>query len=94
MILLTMCCRVLAAFGVTHICSVLPSTKLDEHWTVEGLTRLRERVEAHGIKLEMVPLPLSSNYITKYENPNILLGKSPERDREIDGIRQMIRNAA
>jgi mannonate dehydratase len=85
---------VLAAFGVTHICSALPSSKLDEHWTVEGLTRLRERVEAHGIKLEMVPLPLSSNYITKYENPNILLGKSPERDREIDGIRQMIRNAA
>lgn len=86
--------RVLAAFGVEHICSTLPSAKLDEHWSVEELTRLRERVESHGIRLDMVPLPLSSNYITKYESPEILLGKSPERDREMDDICQMIRNTA
>jgi len=86
--------RVMAAFGVEHICSTLPSARMDASWTVEALTQLRERVESHGIHLDMVPLPLSSNYITKYENPEILLGKSPERDREIDGICQMIRNAA
>ncbi|MCU1273531.1 MAG: uxuA 2 [Bryobacterales bacterium] len=86
--------RVIAALGVEHICSTLPSAKLDENWSVEGLSRLRERVEAHGIKLDMVPLPMSSNYFTKFENPNILLGKSPERDREIDGICQMIRNTS
>src|SRR5689334_5862086 len=85
---------VLAALGVEHICSTLPSTKLDEHWSVEGLKRLRERIESRGIKLDMAPLPLSSNYISKYENPGILLGKSPQRDREIDDICQMIRNAA
>src|SRR5712692_7266864 len=85
---------VLAALGVEHICSTLPSTKLDEHWSVEGLTRLRERIESKGIKLDMVPLPMSSHYITKFENPGILLGKSPQRDREIDDICQMIRNAA
>lgn len=84
----------LAAFGVNHICSTLPSTKMDARWSVEELTRLRERVESFGIRLDMVPLPLSSNYITKYENPEILLGKSPARDREIDDICQMIRNAA
>ena len=86
--------RVLAAFGVEHICSTLPSAKLDANWSVEGLARLRERVTSRGIQLDMVPLPLSSNYITKYESPEILLGKSPERDREIDDICQMIRNAA
>lgn len=86
--------RVLAALGVEHICSTLPSAKLDAQWSVEGLTRLRERVESHSVQLDMVPLPLSSNYITKYENPEILLGKSPERDREIDDICEMIRNAA
>src|SRR5260370_26731700 len=85
---------VLAALGVEHICSTLPSAKLDEHWSAEGLTRLRERIESQGIKLDMVPLPMSSNYITKFENPGILLGKSPQRDREIDDICQMIRNAA
>ena len=86
--------RVMAAFGVEHICSTLPSTKLDEHWSVEDLTKLRERVEGHGIKLDMVPLPMSSNYITKFEYPDILLGRSPGRDRAIEDICQMIRNAA
>jgi mannonate dehydratase len=86
--------RILAPLGVSHICSALPSAKFDEAWSVEGLTKLRERVESFGIKLEAVPLPLSSAYITKSENPNIMLGKSPERDREIDNICQMIRNAA
>jgi mannonate dehydratase len=86
--------RVMAAFGVEHICSTLPSTKLDEHWSVEDLTKLRERVEAHGIKLDMVPLPMTSNYITKFEYPDILLGRSPGRDQAIDDICQMIRNAA
>ncbi len=84
--------KVLAALGVSHICSALPSTKLDENWSVEGLMKLRERVESYGIKLEAVPLPMSSSYITKSENPEIMLGKSPERDREIDDICTMIRN--
>ena len=86
--------KVLAAFGVNNICSTLPSAKFDEAWSVDGLKRLRARVESYGIKLECVPLPLSSSYITKSENPNIMLGKSPQRDREIDNICQMIRNAA
>ena len=85
---------VLAALGVRHICSRLPSVRLDEQWSADGLQRLRERVEAFGITLDMVPLPMSSNPIARAENPNILLGKSPERDREIDDICQMIRNAA
>lgn len=84
--------KVLAALGVNHICSALPSRNFDENWSVEGLTRLRERVESYGIALAAVPLPLSSVYITKAENPNIMLGKSPERDREIDNICSMIRN--
>jgi mannonate dehydratase len=86
--------RVLAALGVKHICSALPSRTLDDSWSVAGLTRLRERVEGFGIQLDMVPLPLSSSYIARAENPNIMLGKSPERDREIDRICRMIRNAA
>jgi mannonate dehydratase len=84
--------RVLAAFGVTHICSTLPSARFDQTWSVEA--KLRERVESFGIALDMVPLPLSSSEISRAENPNIMLGKSPERDREIDDICQMIRNAA
>ena len=46
---------VLAALGVNNICSALPSERLDEQWSVEGLTKLRERVESFGIKLDMRP---------------------------------------
>jgi mannonate dehydratase len=85
---------ILAALGVNNICSTLPSATFDQQWSVEGLMRLRDRVEKFGIALDMIPLPLSSNEISRSENPNILLGRSPERDREIDDICQMIRNAA
>jgi mannonate dehydratase len=82
-----------SAFGVNHICSALPSKKLDEKWSVEGLTKERERVESFGLHLDMLPLPLSSVEIDKAEYPAIMLGKVPDRDRAIDDICQMIRNA-
>ena len=82
----------LAAFGVNHICSGLPSRKLDEKWSVGSLKALRDRVNQHGITLEMVPLPLSSAYITRAEYPAIMMGKSPDRDRAIDEVCQMIKN--
>jgi hypothetical protein len=69
--------KVMAALGVNHICGQLPSAKLDQNWSVESLTRRRERVESFGLKLEAVPLPLSSAYITRSENPDIMLGKKP-----------------
>lgn len=86
--------RSLAALGVNNICGTLPSPTMDERWSVEGLVKLREHVESFGIRLDMLPLPLSSNYITHAENPNIMLGRSPERDREIDSVCQMIRNVS
>ena len=86
--------RVLAGFGVNHICSRLPSPRMDAAWSVEGLTRLRERVESFGITLDLVPLPLSSTEISRSENPAILLAKDPDRNRQIDDICQMIRNTA
>src|SRR5205085_67370 len=46
--------KVLAGFGVNHICSRLPSTRLDEKWSVESLSRFREHVESFGITLDMV----------------------------------------
>ena len=85
--------KVLAALGVQHICSALPSRKLDDAWSVDALSKLRERVEKAGVVLDMVPLPMSSSLVTGAENPDIVLGKSPERDREIDAMCQMIRNA-
>jgi mannonate dehydratase len=42
----------------------------------------------------MIPIPLSSSPIERVEYPNIMLGNSPERDREIDDICQMLRNCS
>jgi mannonate dehydratase len=78
--------RAFAAFGVNNICGSLPSTKLDEAWSVDALSKRRERVEAHGISLDMLPLPMSSHEIGTAELPAIYLGASAERDRDIDTI--------
>jgi mannonate dehydratase len=86
--------RVLAGFGVNHICSRLPSAKMDEEWSVEALTKRRERVESFGLTLDMVPLPLSSSEISRSESPAILLARDPDRNRQIDDICQMIRNCS
>jgi len=85
--------RSMAAFGVKHICSGEISSRLDEKWSADSLSRFREQVESFGLTLAMVPLPMPSVTINKTSYPNILLGKSPERDREIDEISSMLRNA-
>jgi mannonate dehydratase len=86
--------KVMAAFGCNHICSSLPSRTMDEKWSVESLTRLRERVESHGLTLEIIPISMTSADITRAEMPAIYLGQSPERDRNIDDICRQIRNCA
>jgi mannonate dehydratase len=66
---------------------------MDAAWSVEGLTRLKDRVGSFGLTLEMVPLPLSSTEISRSESPAVLLA-TEDRDRQIDDICEMIRNAA
>jgi mannonate dehydratase len=86
--------KAMAAFGVNHICSHMPSAKMDENWTVDALTKMRERIESYGLSLEIVPITMTSADITRAEMPAIYLGRSPERDRNIDDVCQQIRNCA
>src|SRR6185312_11861135 len=58
---------VMSSLGVKNICSGEISPSLDEKWSVDGLSKLRERVEKHGITLDMVPIPLPSAYISAAE---------------------------
>ena len=85
--------RALAAFGVNHICSGAIGRKVEEQWSVDALQRLRKHVESFGIKLDCVPLPMSSREISAAEMPEILLAKDPERDRAIADVCTMIRHA-
>ena len=86
--------RALAAFGVTNICGSLPARQMDQAWSVDALSKRRERVAGHGLSLDMLPLPMSSVEIGRAEMPAIFLGASPDRDRSIDDICEMIRNCA
>ena len=47
-------------------------------------------MEKFGLTLDMVQLPLSSRPIEEAQSPNILLGKDPERQRELDSICRLI----
>ena len=78
--------------GVNHI-SGHPEVP-HQQWTAENLSLYREKVESFGLTLDMIELPLSSRIIDerakKGEFVNILTG-SPERDKEIDRICEIIK---
>jgi mannonate dehydratase len=59
-------------------------------WDLEDSLAKKEACEQYGISLDAYHLPLSSAGIERVATPHIMLGKSPERDREIEMIQQMI----
>jgi mannonate dehydratase len=81
--------------GVDHICGYPPHPGPRGYWTVEELEKTRETCEQHGIALDMVALPfLSSSHIDREPRGAIMLGKSPERDRDIEHINLMTAHCA
>jgi mannonate dehydratase len=63
--------------------------------TVEELKQFRDLPDKLGVGLDILTPPnLASSHIDRERNPGIMLGKSPERDREIEGVQQMIKNCA
>jgi mannonate dehydratase len=95
--------------GVEHICGFPPDGDTDPGaWTVESLTKLRELCEAHGVALDMIEFPMLSSASIDALSPQhaanplraaaagkgIMLGKEPERQREIDQVCEIIRACA
>ena len=78
-----------AQLGVVNVCSDPPGNPHD--WTKDDLARHREKLNSYGITLDMVQIPLSSTPVDTSQSPNIMLGKSPERDREIESIQNIVR---
>lgn len=80
--------EVLAQLGVNHINGFPPGSP--ETWSTDVLSAYREKVESYGLNVDMVALPIG----TKPEDgqsPNITLGLSPDRDREIGVCQDIIR---
>lgn len=80
----------LARHGVFHIDGGSPKFIEGVGWDLEDSMAKREACEKYGVHLDAYHLPLSSAGIDRITTPNIMLGKSPERDREIEMIQQMI----
>ncbi len=77
--------------GVDHICGYPPDPGPQGHWSVDDLKRTKDLCERHGVSLDMVALPfLSSSHIDRERRSAIMLGQSPERDRDIESIQKMI----
>lgn len=80
--------EVLAQLGVNHINGYPPGEA--SGWTADVLSEYREKVESYGIKVDMVALPIGTSPEDK-QSPNITLGISPDRDREIEVCQNIIR---
>lgn len=80
--------------GVDHVCGHPPKSDRG-YWTVEELEQTRELCESEGVTLDMVALPLlTSSHIDKEPRGAIMLGSSPDRDRDIEQINIMTANCA
>jgi mannonate dehydratase len=82
--------------AVDHICGYPPKLEKRESWSVESLKRLRELCESQGVTLEMVQLPfMASSSIDKNKKDKaIMLGKEPDRQRDLDLVCEIIKNCA
>ncbi|HLH37626.1 MAG TPA: mannonate dehydratase [Bryobacteraceae bacterium] len=87
--------KYLARYGVRNICGY-PQIDGDRLYaTAEELKRTRDLCEKNGISLDCIAPPfLESSHIDKEKHPAIMLGQSPQRDRDIEQLQTMIRNCA
>lgn len=84
-----------ARHGVKNICGIPGESRERGYPTVNELLQLKERAAKRDISVDMVtPSFLASSHIDRTARPAILLGQSPERDRDIERFQNLIRNCA
>lgn len=79
-----------ARHGVYHIDGRAPNMIDGVGWDIADARRRNEMAAEYGISIDAYHLPLTSAGIDRVKVPHIMLGKDPERDREIEMIQQMI----
>jgi mannonate dehydratase len=84
----------MARHGVFNLDGGSPRMVEGVGWDIDDAKAKRDACEKYGISLDAYHLPLTSAGIERVVTPNIMLGKSPERDYEIEMIQQMITVAA
>src|SRR5450631_1422319 len=83
-------------YGVDAICTspkVADPTRL--YPTVDEMKGMLDIADKHKVKVELVDsVLLTSSLIDKEKNPAIMLGQSPQRDRDIEAFQNHIRTCA
>lgn len=85
-----------ARYGVRN-CSASPKIGDPERLypTIDELKTVVDLGVRHGVSVDMVDsVLLQSTHIDREKNPAIMLGQSPQRDRDIEAFQTLIRNCA
>lgn len=83
--------QVLAQLGIKHVDQT--PTEPWAKWSTAMLIEMKERWAKHGISLEMIHIPLSSRSAYQQEAGAIFRKPTPERDRQIDRMKETVRMA-
>ena len=84
-----------ARHGVKNICGIPNESRDLGYPSVDELLQLKERAAKWDISIDMItPSFLASSHIDRTARPAIMLGQSPERDRDIERFQNLIRNCA
>ena len=83
--------QVLAQLGIKHV-DQTPAESW-KNWSTSMLVEMKERWAKHDINMEMIHLPLSSRSTYQQEAGAIFRKPSPERDRQIDWMKECVRMA-
>ena len=87
--------KYLARYGVRNICGYPEIADGRLYATVDELKRMRDLAEKNGVSVDCIAPPfLSSSHVDREKHPAIVLGQSPERDRDIEAMQTLIRNCA
>jgi mannonate dehydratase len=83
-------------YGVDAVCTspkVTDPTRL--YPTVDEMKAMLDLADKHKVKVELVDsVLLTSSLIDREKNPAIMLGQSPQRDRDIEAFQNHIRTCA
>jgi mannonate dehydratase len=77
--------------GIEHVVGYPEFPRERGYWTAEDVQKLKDLADKHGVSIDMVALPfLTSSHIDREERGSIMLGKDPDRVRDVEHIYKMI----
>ncbi len=85
----------LGRWGIKNVVATAQIADGRLYATVEELKKLTDIADKYGMTVDLLNPPfLPSSHIDRERNPAIMLGESPQRDRDIEQIQTMIKNCA